>query len=206
MNSRLQGLYAITDTTLGDTMLTAAKQAIHGGARILQYRDKSSAPPHRRQQAEELLALCRQHDVTFIINDDVALAAAIGADGVHLGRDDGNIDAARQQLGHGIIGVSCYNEWPLAEAAAVAGADYVAFGAFFPSTTKPNAARATLELLQRGRRELSMPIVAIGGITPTNGRDLIDAGADMLAVVQGVFAQSDIQAAAHRYAALFYQN
>jgi thiamine-phosphate pyrophosphorylase len=141
--------------------------------------------------------------VTFIINDDVALAAAIGADGVHLGRDDGDIAAARQQLRHGIVGLSCYNEWPLAKAAAAAGADYVAFGAFFPSTTKPNAARAAPDLLKRSRQELDIPVVAIGGITPENGRDLIAAGADMLAVVQGVFGQPDIQAAARRYAALF---
>lgn len=203
MSPRLQGLYAITDTTLGDNMLTAAEQAIRGGARILQYRDKSNDQPHRRQQAALLLELCRQHGVTFIINDDVALAAAIGADGVHLGRDDGNIDAARQQLGHGIVGVSCYNEWPLAKAAAAVGADYVAFGAFFPSTTKPHAARAAPDLLERSRQELDIPVVAIGGITPENGRDLIAAGADMLAVVQGVFGQPDIQAAARRYAALF---
>ncbi len=203
MSPRLQGLYAITDTTLGDNMLTAAEQAIRGGARILQYRDKSNDQPHRRQQAALLLELCRPHGVTFIINDDVALAAAIGADGVHLGRDDGNIDAARQQLGHGIVGVSCYNEWPLAKAAAAVGADYVAFGAFFPSTTKPHAARAAPDLLERSRQELDIPVVAIGGITPENGRDLIAAGADMLAVVQGVFGQPDIQAAARRYAALF---
>ncbi len=206
MNPRLQGLYAITDTTpssSNEQLLTAAQQAIHGGARILQYRDKSDDQPRRRQQATLLLELCRQHGVTFIINDDVALAAAIGADGVHLGRDDGDIDAARQQLRHGIVGLSCYNEWPLAKAAAAAGADYIAFGAFFPSTTKPNAARATSELLQRSRQELNVPVVAIGGITPENGRELIDAGADMLAVVQGVFGQPDIQAAARRYAALF---
>ncbi|MDZ4261048.1 MAG: thiamine phosphate synthase [Pseudomonadota bacterium] len=206
MNPRLQGLYAITDTTpssSNEQLLTAAQQAIHGGVRILQYRDKSDDQPRRRQQATLLLGLCRQHGVTFIINDDVALAAAIGADGVHLGRDDGDIDAARQQLRHGIVGLSCYNEWPLAKAAAAAGADYVAFGAFFPSTTKPHAARAAPDLLERSRQELDIPVVAIGGITPDNGRDLIAAGADMLAVVQGVFGQPDIQAAARRYAALF---
>ena len=204
MNPRLQGLYAITDSTLltDDQLLTAVEQAIRGGARIIQYRDKSSAQPRRLQQATQLLALCSQLGVTLIINDDVALAAAVGADGVHLGRDDGDIASARRVLGGGIVGVSCYNQWPLAEAAVAAGADYIAFGAFFPSATKPNAVRATPELLERGR-ELGLPVVAIGGVTPENGRALVEAGADMLAVVQGVFAQPDINAAARRYAALF---
>ncbi len=205
MNSRLRGLYAITDSTLSPhgQLLTAAEQAIHGGARILQYRDKSGQPSRRRQEAEALLTLCRQHRVTFIINDDVALAAAIGADGVHLGRGDGTVKEARQQLGGGIIGLSCYNEWALAETAARAGADYIAFGAFFPSATKPAAVHAAPELLLRSRHELNLPVVAIGGITPENGADLIAAGADMLAVVHGVFGQPDIQSAARRYAALF---
>lgn len=205
MSARLRGLYAITDSTLlsDGRLLTAAEQAILGGACILQYRDKSSDRSRRQQQSQLLLTLCRQHGVTFIINDDVTLAAAIGADGVHLGRDDGDIATARRTLGGGIIGISCYNQWPLAEAAVAAGADYIAFGAFFPSATKPNAVRASPELLERCRRELTVPVVAIGGITPANGRELIEAGADMLAVVQGVFAQANIQAAAHRYAALF---
>lgn len=204
MKQRLHGLYAITGSTLlGDEqLLSAVEQAIRGGTRVLQYRDKSGDQPRRLQQAEQLLALCRQHRVTFIINDDVELAAAIGADGVHLGRDDGDIASARLVLGDGIIGVSCYNQWPLAEAAAAAGADYIAFGAFFPSATKPNAVRAAPELLERSRA-LGVPVVAIGGITPENGRALVEAGADMVAVVQGVFAQPDIQAAARRYAALF---
>ncbi len=205
MSSRLRGLYAITDSTLSPhgQLLVAAEQAIHGGARIIQYRDKSDQPSRRRQEAEALLTLCRQHGVTFIINDDVALAAAIGADGIHLGRGDGTVKETRQQLRDGIIGLSCYNEWALAEAAARDGADYIAFGAFFPSATKPAAVHATPELLLRSRHELNLPVVAIGGITPENGADLIAAGADMLAVVQGVFGQPDIQSAARRYAALF---
>jgi len=205
VNRRLRGLYAITDGTLlsDEQLLTSVEQVINGGAQIIQYRDKSANQPRRLQQAQQLLELCRRHGVTFIINDDVALAAAIGADGVHLGRDDGDIASARRALEDGVIGVSCYNQWPLAEAAVVAGADYIAFGAFFPSATKPNAVRAAPELLQRSRRELTVPVVAIGGITPENGRELIEAGADMLAVVQGVFAQPDIHTAARRYAALF---
>ena len=205
MSQRLQGLYAITDSALSPPgqLLIAVEQAIHGGARIIQYRDKSGQPLRRLQEAEALLALCHQYGVTFIINDDVALAAAIGADGVHLGRGDGTVQAAREQLGGGIIGLSCYNEWALAEGAAADGADYIAFGAFFPSATKPAAVHAPLELLLRSRRELDLPVVAIGGITPENGADLLAAGADMLAVVQGVFGQPDIQSAACRYAALF---
>lgn len=204
MTPRLQGLYAITGSTLlsDEQLLTAVEQAIAGGARILQYRDKSRDPPRHQRQAAALLRLCRRHDVTFIVNDDVELAAAIGADGVHLGRGDGDIATARQRLGDGIIGVSCYNQWLLAEAAARAGADYIAFGAFFPSATKPDAVRATPELLRRGR-ELGVPVAAIGGITPENGQALVEAGADMVAVIQGLFSQPDIHAAARRYAALF---
>lgn len=204
MSRTLRGLYAITDSTLlsDGQLLTAVETALRGGTRILQYRDKSGDQPRRRRQAEELLALCRRHGTTFIINDDVELAATIGADGVHLGRDDDDIASARKRLGDGIVGISCYNQWPLAEAAAEAGADYIAFGAFFPSATKPDAAHATPELLRRSR-QLNLPVAAIGGITPENGQALVAAGADMVAVIQGLFGQADIQAAARRYAALF---
>ncbi len=201
----LSGLYAITAGQLSTEgrLIQAVSEAIAGGARIIQYRDKSDDPSRRFHEAQQLLQLCHQHHTTLIINDDIDLAAEVGADGVHLGRDDGNIDSARQQLPKGIIGVSCYNDWQRAQAATQAGADYIAFGAFFPSTTKPDAPQAEPNLLQRVKQELNIAVVAIGGITAENGAPLIDAGADMLAVVQGVFGQPDIRQAARQYAQLF---
>jgi thiamine-phosphate pyrophosphorylase len=203
---QLSGLYAITDTSLlpDAKLLSGVAEAIAGGARLIQYRDKGSDQPRRLREATQLLQLCRYHDVTFIINDDVALAAEIGADGVHLGRDDTEIRLARQRLGRAaIIGVSCYNDWQRAVAARRNGADYIAFGAFFASATKPQAVSADIALLQRSNRELGIAVAAIGGITPENGAALVAAGADMLAVVQGVFAQTDTRRAAEEYARLF---
>jgi thiamine-phosphate pyrophosphorylase len=203
---QLSGLYAITDTTLlpGDKLLSGVADAIVGGARLIQYRDKGSDQPRRLREATQLLQLCRDHGVALIINDDVALAAEIGADGVHLGRDDTDIRLARQRLGRAaIIGVSCYNDWQRTMAARRNGADYIAFGAFFASATKPQAVSADIALLQRSNRELGIAVTAIGGITPENGAALVAAGADMLAVVQGVFAQPDIRRAAEEYARLF---
>lgn len=205
----LHGLYAITDTglTSGDRLLPAVEAAIRGGARLVQYRDKSSDPARRRREAESLLKLCREHGVPLIVNDDLELAASLNADGVHLGRDDAPLAAARVVLGpRALIGVSCYDSLPRAVAAAQAGADYVAFGSFYPSNSKPGAGRAPLELLDQARRELSVPICAIGGITPQNGAVLLAAGADMLAVVQGLFGTNDVMGAAHAYSTLFTWN
>ena len=204
--SRTRGLYAITDAgLLPDERLTdAVAAAIRGGARLIQYRDKSHDNARRLAQATALNALCQDHDVPLIINDDVELAFAVGAAGVHLGQDDADIATARARLGpRALIGVSCYDRLDLALNAARAGADQVAFGAFFPSPTKPTEIRAPLDLLQQARAQLDLPIVAIGGITPDNAAVLLAAGADYLAVVSGVFAQPDIQIAARRYATLF---
>jgi len=203
---KLRGLYAITagDTVTALGLTEQAARAIAGGARAIQYRDKSGDPIKRLAEAAALNRLCRAQGVPLLINDDVALAAQVGAAGVHLGRDDADVAEARARLGSdAIIGVSCYNQFELAEHAAAAGADYVAFGSFFPSPTKPEAVPADPALLQRARSELHVPAVAIGGITPENGRALIQAGAAMLAVISGVFGQPDIQAAARRYADLF---
>jgi len=202
----LSGLYALTDTGLipSSRLIGAVDAAIRGGARLVQYRDKSADRERRRREAEALLELCHGHGVPLIINDDLELAAAVGADGVHLGRDDPQPAAARVLLGpRALIGVSCYDSLPRAVTAAQAGADYVAFGSFHPSATKPGAARAPMELLTRARRELSVPICAIGGITPANGAALLAAGADMLAVIHGLFAAKDITAAAGAYAGIF---
>ena len=197
-----RGLYVITDGPRPD-LLAVTRQALEGGARLLQYRDKTSEPARRREEAAALKMLCAEFDVPMIVNDDVALAHAVGADGVHLGEDDGDVGAARAMLGErAIIGVSCYDTLDRARAQAAAGADYIAFGAFFPSPTKPHARLASPDLLRQSAA-LGLPRVAIGGITPDNGGDLIDAGADYLAVISAIFATDDVRAAARRFADLF---
>ena len=206
MKRRLRGLYVITEDRPPHTrpLLSGVESALRGGARIVQYRDKSDDAGRRLDEAQALMQLCHRYDALFLINDDVRLAASASADGVHLGRDDADIAAARRQLPAGaLIGVSCYNEFALARRAAGQGASYIAFGSFHPSPTKPQAVRAQPELLQRARRELSLPTVAIGGISPENGAALVAAGADMLAVISAVFSQPDIAGASRRFSDLF---
>ena len=203
---KLRGLYAITDTRLQteDLLCERVGLAIDGGAAIIQYRDKSSDTRRRRQQGRALAELCRARGACLIINDDVALAADSGADGVHLGREDSALPTARQVLGDtAIIGISCYNSLDLAQRAVDQGADYLAFGRFFPSQTKPDAVQAGTELIHEARTRWPLPVAAIGGITPENAAALLTAGAAMLAVVQGVFAAPDVRQAAASYAALF---
>ena len=203
---KLRGLYAITPEHAdpGAALADRVEQAILGGARVVQYRDKSGDGQRRLAEARSLHSICRRHDVPLIVNDDVELAAAIGADGVHLGRDDMDPAAARRRLGSGaLIGISCYNRLENAERAQALGADYVAFGRFFPSASKPGAVPADLELLQRVRAALRLPIVAIGGVSPQNGGPLVAAGADMLAVIDALFGRADIRAAAQAFADLF---
>lgn len=204
----IRGLYAIADTDVISVqrLTEAVAQAIAGGARLVQYRNKTGPADERERLAQSLATVCRQHGVLYVVNDDADLAAAVGADGVHVGRDDAPIAKVRERLGpRRLVGVSCYNDLGLAVQAEAAGADYVAFGSFFPSPTKPQAVRADIDLLRRARSRLRVPVVAIGGITPENGARLVAAGADALAVITGVFAQSDIEAAARRYAQLFEQ-
>ncbi len=204
--SRIAGLYAIADTQYLDDarLLPAVGEAIAGGARVIQYRDKKHAAADRLRQVKELATLCRRLGVLFIVNDDVALAKESRADGVHLGREDAGLAQARALLGpQAIIGVSCYNKLARAEAAEKQGVDYVAFGRFFPSRTKPQAVQARLDLLREAKKKLRIPVVAIGGITPENGVSLIAAGADALAVIEGVFGQTDVRGAAECYARLF---
>jgi len=201
-----RGLYAITDGALhsGEALERAVLDAISGGARVIQYRDKSADGDRRRAEAVMLVRACRRRGVPLIVNDDVELALRSDADGVHLGRDDASLPAARSRLGgQRIIGVSCYNQVERAVAAQRGGADYVAFGSMFSSTTKPGAERADIATLVAARTRIHLPIVAIGGITPRNGASLLDAGVDLLAVVSGVFGHGDPAAAARRYARLF---
>ncbi len=204
-DARLHGIYAITDPVLcSEHLIDNVLAAIQGGIRIMQYRNKLASSAIQYEEATRLLALCRQHDVLFIINDDIALASEVNADGVHLGQKDRALLEARQQLGNKkIIGVSCNNHFDYALIAQQEGADYVAFGRFFSSMTKPQAPQAEIDLLQRAKNELHIPVVAIGGIKPDNGRSLIEAGADMLAVIHGIFGAADVRLTAQRYTALF---
>lgn len=205
MRKPIRGLYAITPD-LADTplLLCKVRAALQGGAQTLQYRNKSADSTLRLQQAQALRQLTREFDATFVVNDDAQLAARVDADGVHMGGEDGSLEAARDMLGDAkIIGVSCYNRESLALAAVRAGADYVAFGAFFPSGVKPQAVRAEPQLLAWARDELALPVVAIGGITAQNGEALIEAGADALAVISAVFDAEDICSSAQEFSTLF---
>jgi len=205
----LRGLYAITDTKLLASNFTEAiEQTLLGGTRVIQYRDKSSDTDRRLKEAQILRGLCDQYDATFIINDDLKLAIESNADGVHLGKDDHDIKLARQQLGHDkIIGISCYNQLQLALEAEQAGADYVAFGAFFNSSIKPNALAAPLSIIGEAKTQIQIPVCCIGGITAENASQLVDAGADMIAVISEVFnpnnADQSIREASHRLSQLF---
>jgi thiamine-phosphate pyrophosphorylase len=203
---RLKGLYAITDPSLcpDKSLADQVEAALKGGASVIQFRDKRPEREIRKFLASQLLSLCNKHQALLIINDDLSLAQEIGAHGVHLGRDDADIHQARESLGEqAIIGISCYNRLELAQSAVENGADYVAFGRFYPSSTKPEAVQATPELLQLAKQQIDRPLVAIGGITPENGAPLIEAGADMLAVIHGVFGQADVRNACQQMTNLF---
>lgn len=202
-----RGLYAVTpDEASTASLLACVAPVLAAGARCLQYRNKSAHAALRREQVDALLPLCRGMGVPLIVNDDVELAFAAGGDGVHLGADDGDVAAARERLGPGtLIGASCYDRYDLAQDAARRGADYVAFGAFHPSPTKPNARRADPSLLARAA-ELGVTRVAIGGITPGNARALVEAGADLLAVISGVFGACDPAAATRAYLEAFQES
>jgi thiamine-phosphate pyrophosphorylase len=195
--ARLRGLYAITPELADSALLRRqVDAAITGGAQAVQYRNKRAIPGERALQAQMLGELCRSREVLFIVNDDVELAAEVGADGVHLGEDDRDPGVARLILGPGpLIGVSCYDDLARARAMADAGADYLAFGSLYPSAVKPEARRASLELIGRAR-SLGVRIVGIGGIDAENAAAVIEAGADAVAVISAVFAAEDIEEAA----------
>jgi thiamine-phosphate pyrophosphorylase len=202
--ARLRGLYAVTPDLTGTAdLLRRVELALLGGAGLVQYRNKPADAALRSEQAEALLALCRRHGVPLVINDDLALALAIGADGAHLGRGDGDLSAARAALGpERLLGVSCYNELSQARAAKRIGADYIAFGSFFASPTKPAAVRAPLSLPAEAKAELGLPICAIGGITLKAAPQLIAAGVDLLAVITDLFEAPDVRAHAAAYTSL----
>lgn len=201
-----RGVYAITpDEVSTSRLLARVEPVLAAGIACLQYRNKAAPASLRREQASALLPLCRASGVPLVINDDLHLALDLGADGVHLGGDDGDIAAARALLGDAaIVGASCYDSLQRAHDAAEAGASYVAFGAFHPSPTKPGARRAAPSLLGDSAG-LGLPRVAIGGITPSNARALVAAGADLLAVISGVFDAPDPVAAVHAYRSAFQE-
>ncbi|VAW77440.1 Thiamin-phosphate pyrophosphorylase [hydrothermal vent metagenome] len=200
----LQGLYPVTDPSLQQNLAGAVHDTLQGGARVIQYRDKGKDPTRRLNEALQLKQLCLEHEALLIINDDIQLAKESNADGVHLGANDPDILEARHYLGdRKIIGISCYNQLSLAIAAQQQGANYAAFGSFYLSSVKPNAIKADIHLLSEARQQLDIPIVAIGGITLHNAPDLVAAGADMLAVINGVFAQKAIQSTTEKFNALY---
>jgi thiamine-phosphate pyrophosphorylase len=201
----VRGLYAITPDQIDTAVLVArVKQALAGGIALLQYRNKAAGLRLRREQACELLPLCQEAGVPLIINDDLALAVEIEAGGVHLGAEDGDLAAARDALGpRRLLGASCYNRAGLARNAKKAGADYVAFGSIFPSPTKPGAVRAQLEMLSAVRRELGLPIVAIGGITHDNAAQVYAAGADAVAVISDLFDAPDMAERIQQFHAVY---
>jgi thiamine-phosphate pyrophosphorylase len=204
MNNDIRGLYAVTPDEADTARLTAlVEMALEGGARLLQYRNKQAGSELRLAQASRLKDICGRHRVPLIVNDHLQLAQEIDADGVHLGRDDGDLARARALFPGKILGVSCYNEIGRAIAAQQAGADYVAFGKFFDSTTKPGDTRATLDLVADAKRRIHVPVVAIGGITLDRTPPLIASGISAVAVVSAVFSSPDVRAAARQFSALF---
>ena len=198
--NKLKGLYAITDEDLitEEDFRQKVELALQGGSRIIQYRDKSNDQKKRFQQASTLNSLCKQYHAVCIINDDIELARTVNADGVHLGKNDTLITQARQTLGKdAIIGISCYNDINLAITAEKNSADYVAFGAMFSSSTKPEAIKTNIEIISHAKQQLNIPVCAIGGITDKNIQQLIQQGADMTAVISSLFASNDIKESAH---------
>lgn len=205
MANKLRGLYAITpEASDGSRLLADVEAALAGGCRLVQFRDKLSDATERVCRARALRQLTRRFGARLLINDDLALAFLIDADGVHLGREDGNLIAARAILGPDkILGASCYANFSAAQQAAAAGADYVAFGAVYPSPTKPAAATAAVDLFFQAKTTLTAASCAIGGITLANAPPLITAGADLLAVITDLFSAPDITGRAAAYQRLF---
>ena len=205
-SSIIKGLYAITpDMADLNTLIQKTQSAIEGGAFMVQYRSKIQDRAVKMQQCAAILRLCREYDVPCIVNDDVEMCRILEADGVHLGENDDNIAEVRRILGEdAIIGSSCYDQLERAKQAQKEGASYVAFGAMFPTPTKPNAPRATLELLRETKSEIEIPIVAIGGITVNNAHDVIEAGVDAIAVITSLYESNSIKETAETFLKMFH--
>jgi thiamine-phosphate pyrophosphorylase len=203
----LAGLYAITpDEPCTDILVRKVGLALRGGASVVQYRNKTAVQALRIEQARALADLCRAVGTAFIVNDDIGLALELGADGVHLGAEDGNLAEARRRLGPDkLLGASCYNRVDLARNAVEAGADYLAFGSVFSSVTKPGAVRASLQIFSEARRSIALPLVAIGGISLQNAAQAFAAGADAVAVISALFDADDIAERATGFTRLYQQ-
>lgn len=206
-NPRISGLYAITpDLENTEDLLDKVRQVLEGGAQLIQYRNKSANKVLLRVQAGLLLQLCREHEVPLIINDYLDLAMEIDADGLHVGRDDASVKKVRDQLGYNkIVGVSCYNNLDLALQAEKESADYVAFGAFFSSLTKPAAVAVSVDLVEQAKKKIGVPIVGIGGIRLTNARTVIQSGCTAIAVCNDLFHSENSKVKAAQYAQLFVE-
>lgn len=202
---KLQGLYVIADAAClsEDEIISKTEEVLKAGVKIIQYRDKVNSIPKQNIIAKQIRKLTLQHESIFIVNDHIEVALSCNANGVHLGKNDTSISQARNQLGDDkIIGVSCYANFENVKPALQDSADYIAFGSFFPSPTKPHATRASIELLNRTKKEFSTSVCAIGGITADNAHQLIDAGADMIAVISSVFSASSPTRAVQEYLSL----
>ena len=202
----IKGLYAITpDSADLNTLIQKTQLAIEGGAFMVQYRSKIHDRDVKMQQCAAILRICREYDIPCIVNDDVEMCRVLEADGVHLGENDDNIAEVRRILGEdSIIGSSCYDQLNRAKQAQKEGASYVAFGAVFPTPTKPNAPRATLELLREAKSEIQIPIVAIGGITMNNAHDVIETGIDAIAVITSLYESNSIKETAETFSQMFH--
>ncbi len=200
------GIYLISDSKnlAIDDLLDKTEKILDAGISLFQFRDKNSKYEIKKSTALKLQTLCKKYNTLFIINDDVVLAKEISADGVHLGRNDMDINMARKILGDKIIGVSCYNNLEDAITAEIMGADYIALGSFFNSPTKPEARKIAIDLLPIAKSKLNIPVVAIGGITPENGKQLVDNKVDFLAIISGIYASTDIINSVKAYKNLFY--
>jgi thiamine-phosphate pyrophosphorylase len=201
----IKGLYAITpDSADLNTLIQKTKSAIEGGAFMVQYRSKIQDRDVKMQQCAAILRLCREYEIPCIVNDDVDMCRILEADGIHLGEKDDNIAEVRHMLGEdAIIGSSCYDQLDRAKTAQKEGASYVAFGAMFATSTKPNAPRATLALLKEAKREIQIPIVAIGGITVNNAHDVIKTGIDAIAVITSLYEAKSIKETAETLSKMF---
>jgi thiamine-phosphate pyrophosphorylase len=199
------GVYAITDceNITADELLGKTENILSVGVALFQYRNKTEDQEYKKILALKLQSLCRQYKTPFIVNDDLKLAKEIAADGLHLGQHDADIKTAREVLGKKIIGISCYNDFNRAIAAEQNGADYIAFGAFFPSSTKPDATKANIDLIVKAKDKFNIPVVAIGGITPENGKPLINAKVDYIAVISGLYSATDSAISTLAYNKLF---
>ena len=200
------GIYLISDykNLAIDDLLDKTEKILDVGISLFQFRDKNSKYEIKKSTALKLQTLCKKYNTLFIVNDDVVLAKEISADGVHLGGDDMDISMARKILGDKIIGVSCYNNLEDAITAEIMGADYITLGSFFNSPTKPEARKIAIDLLPIAKSKLNIPVVAIGGITPENGKQLVDNKADFLAIISGIYASTDIINTVKAYKNLFY--